>query len=211
VDILIFDRRDLCATNEESATSPVTSIPASSPSPTTITDEVDERIPIKRVKTDSWHLGDRHKTKVSHPMHVQFHRRFRDALFILDPNDLEDIIRVQAKKLSIDPEDFDIVRFVDANPAYVLARCRRTIPPPHILVPRIEAVYAEFEDCLDQDGEPLFTEKVKENAAQILEHCRHGCVSDVPGIELYEEISVDKDGLMRYRCKRGMCFCPLYV
>jgi hypothetical protein len=165
---------------------------------------VGQPIPVSRVKPDLWHLLDRYGIAKAHPARLEFSRRIRDAVAVLHLEDVERVIKVQMKKKGIlKREDFDFPGFYDNNSKYVLARCRRTIAPPHITVPRIEEVYREFSGCLDEKGIPLFTKEVWEEAEKVLEHFRHGCPCDIPGVDLYEVIGTDRDGLSLYRCRRG--------
>lgn len=58
-------------------------------------------------------------------------------------------------------------------------------------------------------GVPLFDEKCHKDLENLLEHIDKGCCSDPDGegYPFYQEIGVDKDGLVIYRCSRGTNCC----
>jgi len=91
-----------------------------------------------------------------------------------------------------------------SNPKWILARVRRHVPPPEILLPRIAEVIETYGPLKDATtGQPLFNSRAWEVARNLLENVHLGYYSDPIGVELYYNIGRDKNGLALYRCCRG--------
>jgi hypothetical protein len=78
----------------------------------------------------------------------------------------------------------------------VQKRIRRYIPKPSVLFERLSSVFEFFKDKKDSKGVLLLSKQNREDFLNILEHCRLGCLSDPEGVELYQKIGVDRNGLI---------------
>ncbi len=90
------------------------------------------------------------------------------------------------------------------NDKWIWRRCRRKIPSPEILLPELEKLFDTFREVQDAvTGVPLFNAAVEKAITNALQHVKSGCLSDIPGVQLYFPIGRDKNWLMKYRCIRG--------
>ena len=152
------------------------------------------------VKLDAWHAMDRIKVPRNHPLALSFWRAFRDAIFARSKTDWDRVAEVLTAK------GINIEEMWQHNPRYILQRVRRVIPEPDILVPALREVLTKYKDVnpdpktgrklLDADAVKAFENLINTHAAR-------GCLSDPPGVELYQEMRRDRDGLKVYRCLRG--------
>ncbi|KAJ3093379.1 hypothetical protein HDU97_009843, partial [Phlyctochytrium planicorne] len=86
----------------------------------------------------------------------------------------------------------------------ILKHCRRAVPDADTLLLRFNRVIEHFQDIVDPTtDEPFFRSKALKAVANLTSHIKNGCLSDVPGISLYQYAGKTKDGLPRYRCCRG--------
>ncbi|KAI3636130.1 hypothetical protein MIR68_005482 [Amoeboaphelidium protococcarum] len=153
-----------------------------------------------RVKLDAWHAMKRICIPRHHAFQYEFCSQLRDAIFVVNQEDANDVARVLNQK----GLNYDDVLY--SKPDYILQRVRRLIPPAPVLVERLRHVLMEFsqEKYTDPDsGKPLLDSVAKEEFAKLLIHAGRGCLSDPQGISLYYEKGKDKDGLTLYRCIRG--------
>ncbi|KAI3649998.1 hypothetical protein MP228_005630 [Amoeboaphelidium protococcarum] len=155
-----------------------------------------------RVLLDPYHAMARIPVKKGHAFMPQFCRKFRDALFIIHPQDRAAL--EQYVKESDEYESFDDL--MAAKPNWVLERCRREIPSPVELRKRLEALIAEYQKdcyCDPSDGARLLDQDCLDAFKKLLVHIDKGCLSDPVGIGLYYETGQDSKGLTTYRCIRG--------
>ncbi|KAI3653135.1 hypothetical protein MP228_002560 [Amoeboaphelidium protococcarum] len=153
-----------------------------------------------RVKLDAWHAMKRICTPRHHAFQYEFCSQLRDAIFVVNQEDANDVARV----LNLKGLNYDDV--MQSKPDYILQRVRRLIPPAPVLVERLRHVLLEFsqDKYTDPDsGKPLLDSVAKEEFAKLLIHAGRGCLSDPQSISLYYEKGKDKDGLTLYRCIRG--------
>ncbi|GAA6034100.1 hypothetical protein JCM8097_000695 [Rhodosporidiobolus ruineniae] len=162
-------------------------------------------LPFTRVLLDAWHAMDRIKVPKRHGCHAEYYRALSAAIFVPDPKD-KALLSARFARLG-SSFDYEVRR----RPEYVWARCRRTIPPPHELVPAMASVFLTYGPLIDaKTGAPLFNPAAWRSAARLLEDAAAGFLSDVPGVELYSlvrecrgEDGKLRDGVQIYRCSRG--------
>ena len=136
------------------------------------------------------------------PLLQAFLARFRDALLIVDRASIQKLKNELLEKgYSID----EVEKHYKTNYSAFLKRCRRVVPPPEVLLRRLnhlEAVYGGLKDA--NTGEQLFSPVTWAKWKLFKEHCRLGCLSDHPDIPLYLEI-IKEDGRVRRKlaCCRG--------
>jgi hypothetical protein len=136
-----------------------------------------------------------------HGAKADFYRAFRDALLVMDGGKLKEVEDVLRGKDLTEKQIEDMKKY---NFDFFSWRVPRVAPPPHIMGPAVEAVFNQFGHIKDaKTGDPLFNAAAREKATSILAHIAEGCVSDVPGVQLYFEMGKDRDGLTLYRCGRG--------
>jgi hypothetical protein len=108
----------------------------------------------------------------------------------------------------INPDDLNILSktYGDLNlltSDYIQKRVRRLIPGPSLLYENLKSVYEKYKDIKDNVTKaPFFDEGARAAFESLLVHAKSGCVSDLPGINLYYE-SGKVDGVQTYRCTRG--------
>jgi hypothetical protein len=161
-------------------------------------DEIEEESvdePIQYCKGDPFHVLDRMYVK-KHVFRKHFFEMFREAMFMMDKKDLENVLKVHPG------EEFK-KRVLNKWLPYVQKRIRRYIPKPSVLFERLSSVYEFFKDKKDSKGVYLLSKENRDDFLNILEHCRLGCLSDPEDIELYQKIGMDKNNLNLYRCIRG--------
>jgi len=151
-----------------------------------------------RVLGDIWHLFHQFPISLHHGLRRPFARALSAAIFFTDPGDKSAVESfLQKSNTSYEAK-------LVAKPKWVLARVRRYVPPPEILLSRVAAVIKTFGPLKDSTtGQPLFNDKAWEVTKNILEHIRGGYYSDPPGVSLYYEVGKDKNNLTLYRCCRG--------
>jgi hypothetical protein len=151
-----------------------------------------------RVLKDIFHLMDLIKITSRHGLKREFSSRLRDALFVMDAMDVERVKRV------LDRQGISFAKKLQTNPAWILRRVRRVVPPPQVLYPVIKNLFDQYggETCA-RTGLPLFDRKALAKAVNVLKAIQDGHVSDPPGVSFYFEIGVDRDNLPVYRCSRG--------
>ncbi|KAG2215880.1 hypothetical protein INT45_006787 [Circinella minor] len=104
-----------------------------------------------RILKDIFHLMDIIKVSKKHLLAKEFKRHFRDAIFVANSEDRDRI----EKHLRTIGCSWDYM--LTKNPAWVLHRCRRTVPQPEDLYPVVQNLFAEYSplECDTTQG-PLF-------------------------------------------------------
>lgn len=148
-----------------------------------------------------------------------FASRFRDAMFTINLDDLEDVKRqLKAKGEECTPaasnsgfllttryyssriiitgmSDEDVQKKLRDDYSYFLARVRRRVPPPKQLYQRLSLLFDVYSDILDhRTGEPLFSSKATKEWHNLLKHVLRGCLSDDPSVPLYYSRSQSAEG-----------------
>lgn len=160
----------------------------------------DKRAYYTRVLKDIFHLMEMLPISLKHGMSKEFKRRFRDALFIIDKNDIK---QVEEKYLSKN-NDITWDDLMLNKPKWVLRRVRRYVPAPDKLYPVVNELFETMGPSVcSRTGNKLFDEQTRKVARNVLEYIRKGYVSDPIGIPLYYKMGVDSYGLTIYRCARG--------
>ncbi|KAF7762010.1 hypothetical protein Agabi119p4_10002 [Agaricus bisporus var. burnettii] len=155
-----------------------------------------------RVLKDPWHFFHMLYLPATHGLRKQFTQELRDGLFI--PHD-EDRRRINSWGAVQKPsKTYEELR--NSSPSWIRARCRHTIPPPHILHLLVSKLFQTYGPLLDPiTKQPLFSASTWKVAKNLLELIRKGFISDPSNIPLYTRIGTDKKngGLPIYRCCRG--------
>jgi hypothetical protein len=150
-------------------------------------EESDEENTIQQtVLQDVFHLMRRMHIK-AHPMRSAFFKCLREAMFLLDKNDYENV-----KSILKDSFHYNL----DLWSSFCQSRIRRYIPAPKVLYARVKKVFDHFNDLIREM-------KMTQNAKKILMHIEKGCISDPKGIQLYKIERKDSNGLPIYSCSRG--------
>jgi hypothetical protein len=138
------------------------------------------------VLQDVFHLMRRMQIK-AHPLRSAFFKCFREAIFLLDKNDFENVKAVLDTSFSYN---------IDLWSSYCQSRIRRYIPEPKVLYSRVKKVLDHFKTFIKEMG-------MEKNAKKILMHIEKGCLSDPKGLKLYKFERKDSEGLAIYTCSRG--------
>ncbi|CEP08772.1 hypothetical protein, partial, partial [Parasitella parasitica] len=162
------------------------------------TNELSNTVPSRIIK-DAFHIMQMIRVSLKHGMSKDFARRFRDALFVVDPQDKKN---VESYLASIGTNWND---YMVKNPDFILERVKRFIPPPDELYKSVKLLFDNYGNAIcASSGKPLFNDDAWKDANAVLEEIRCGHVSDVKnGPPLYTELGYDTNNLMRYRCSRG--------
>ena len=83
----------------------------------------------------------------------------------------------------------------------------RLYPPPHILVPHLEALFTSWRyiKCsLDPSRGLLFSESAWKAAQGVIHVAKLGIISDPPGYPLYYKMGTDWDGCLIIAAYRGL-------
>jgi len=132
----------------------------------------------------------------SHSAFKMFRLAFGEAIFVFDKNDQAQI------------EEFLETKWDQAlgrNPGEIYRRCWRYIPSPDILAPVLKTLFECWRDvlcALDPPNQKLFSAAAWHQAQNMLKSAEDGMMSDPPGIPLYYDMGVDKDGLH--------CYCTVW-
>jgi hypothetical protein len=133
-----------------------------------------------------------------HGLRDEFRSRFRDTLFVCDPEDkakVEDYLSSRGKSF----EDM-----MNQKPDWVKRRVRRVVPPKEALYPDVKCLFDTFGPLrCAASGRRLFDAEAEQQARNVLAAINQGQVSDPPGVAFYFLVGYDKDGLPLYRCTRG--------
>lgn len=162
--------------------------------------EWEDRI-YSRVIKDAFHVFHMFYISASHGLRLAFARALRDAIFLLDP---DDVARITHWAQSLEkPLTFE--ELWTYHTRWVLRHCKRIIPPPPQLYPAVATVFKKFGALKDATtGAPLFNHEAWRVAKQVLKLIYDGYLSDPPGVTLYLDMGAgSKTGLTVYRCCRG--------
>lgn len=158
-----------------------------------------------RVLLDIWHLMDRIYIPKRHGCRASFMRAFSNILFVFHPED----VKLLTARFVLAGSTFE--HEFSRNRKYVLARCRRSVPPPEQLLPLLINLFETYGPMKDaKSGRPLFNDDAVKASKGVLDMVKAGFVSDPPGIQLYTVIKQCggpkgdlRDGVQVYRCCRG--------
>ncbi len=156
-----------------------------------------------RVLKDAWHVFNMLYISRVHGLRYAFANALRDAIFVPDKQDKENITRYLST-LPAPRNSWDYM--VRTAPRWVWRHCKRLIPPPELLYPHVSRVFQTYGPLKDaKTGQPLFNTAAWHTAKNILALIQNGYVSDPPGIALYYIIGIDQKAgyLPLYRCMRG--------
>ena len=154
------------------------------------------------VKADPMHVMDRILRLLSkkHGAHGLFSRRLSQSMMLSNLKDALAAKAVAAEKWPNTPWAEVLFR----RSRWLNRRVRRFIPPPDVLVDRLQAVYTEFRGIVDATtGSPLFTPQADKAFKAVIKLAQSGAVSDHPGVPLYVLLSHDRDELPLWLCFRG--------
>ena len=156
-----------------------------------------------RVKVDSFHWMQRYgrSMKKRHPLFGIFHGCLRDAVFLLNADDVKARRAMMVAKGLVSKEGAERIpkSFFTKR-----GRARRMILSRLELAVRVQTIFELFVGLTDMDGEPLITEKTHETHRKCMEHIWKGCLSDIPGLKMYrEQRKSDKGGMDSFMTIRG--------
>ncbi len=159
----------------------------------------------ERVKNDILHIFLRHQRVLSteHGAYYSYITALRDALFVLNDEDLEECLVVLREKRGMTEKQIrDMMTY---NFKWFLLRVRRLVPSPPDLVKRYLEVYNTYKDVVcHKSGKKLFgTPAALAQHRATLKHMRRNCLSDIPFFTYYTPLKRDRDGLRRWACHRG--------
>ena len=162
----------------------------------------------ERVKLDPVHwfmrLGD--LISMGHSLRGIFFRHLRDAVFAIPSEEKKEWEAAMREKLEKEggrtPDEISLL-IIKAYEK-MLKCTRRVIPPPDDLLAATNKVYALFGHQVDKKtGEPLFDERCWDAVKKGEKHIQNGCLSDLPGLDLYS-VSRNKKHLNdEVHCARG--------
>ena len=167
------------------------------------------------VKGDAFHLfsGMKKVLKKKHGIFKTFSGLYRDAVFMADPEAME----LERKKLSdelfANPKsdchndrekaDTEATRRFNIPGNKLLDSIPRHIPPPDVLLPRIQKVVEVCANVKDnKTGELFFSKAAWKVYYCAWTHLKKGCYSDKPGFNYYYFITT-KSGNKKLMCVRG--------
>ena len=87
------------------------------------------------------------------------------------------------------------------NTGKIYRRCQRYIPHPDILTSVLKTLFKCWKDvpcALDPSNWKLFSAAAWHQAQNTLKSAEDGLMSDPPGIQLYDDMGMEKAGLHRY-------------
>ena len=169
----------------------------------TLADERKKGFLCTRTKLDPFHWMQRYgrAMKKSHLLFGIFFGCLRDALFVLNEDD------VRARR------DMMVAKGIVADDAAAARipksyfskrnRARRLIVGRLELAVRVQLVFETFTGLCNESGEPLITDRVKDVHRKCMKHVWRGCLSDIPGLQMYRQRNAGKDGLPEYVTIRG--------
>ncbi|CAK5275411.1 unnamed protein product [Mycena citricolor] len=151
---------------------------------------------------DALHFMDRVLRLLSkkNSAYKAFAHDFSEAIFIRDQSD-EAAVRAVLEKNGI---SWDYFKQAKASQLY--RRIRRIIPPPHILLPRLDKLFNAYSNltCSTRQGSgSFFTPEARDQWKNLRETAKLGYLSDPPSIPLYYLMGKDRDGLNIYRTVCG--------
>ena len=164
-----------------------------------------------RIKLDAFHLLQRYQKRLGSsidPVARLCSIMLRDALIVTNPEDEEAL------------EKFLLYRGMPAEQVkklgrtYFNRRSRRVIPPPELLAARLQIVVDLFRGRKMANGKPVFKGRegqqssFEEEHREILRHVMNGCVSDNPGIAMYNQVGKDLTTL-HVMTSRGLTKAPV--
>ncbi|KAF6754755.1 hypothetical protein DFP72DRAFT_1009356 [Ephemerocybe angulata] len=154
-----------------------------------------------RVLKDVFHLFNQFYISVKHGLRLAFIRALRDAIFLLDEDDVRRVKNWAA--LQNPPLTFE--KLLATHPKWVLLHIRRIIPPPEILYFRVRKVFETYGPLKDATTKaPLFNANNWKISRNILDLVYHGYISDPPGVPMYGEHPDSANSILPlYRCFRG--------
>jgi hypothetical protein len=159
----------------------------------------DGHIEYTRIKKDIFHAFHMIPTPINHGLRPAFLRALRDHMLRWDPVARKTVDGVCRRVFKLTFDEM-LIR----NPRFIAARTPRFVPPPSVLVPALEHVFDTYGSALDvKTNAPLFNKEAQKKATAVVELARHGYLSDVDGIVMYEKAGIDKYGLQKWKCLRG--------
>jgi len=167
------------------------------------------------VKGDAFHVIQSYKKtlKKKHGMFATFSGLLRDAIFMVNEDDMERERKKLSDTLFENPNspchenreesDKEASRRLYCPGSKVLEDVQRTIPPPDVLLPRIKRAVDMCANAKDaKTGETFFSKKMWKAHARAWSHFEKGCYSDKPGYSYYY-FTTSKSGKKQLMCVRG--------
>ena len=124
-----------------------------------------------------------------HPLYALFIGMLRDAIFLINQEDLDKVMTVLTSRGWTEEQKEEIrVSYITGN-----GRCRRRIPPGPEVAARVHEVVQLFREIAPQ----FITKKVWKNHLNNLVHLQKGCLSDHPHVALYQEFREGDDEVFK--------------
>ena len=125
------------------------------------------------MKVDPLHWMDRilRELATDHGAYTYFCARLSDTIFLADPEDLASVKAVLMGILKDVNTEKEWRAHMNKNWKYVLRFCRRYIPKPDVLVPRLQRLHELFADIRDaKTNRPLFGKKAEKAWKNLIDH-----------------------------------------
>ncbi|KAJ3090658.1 hypothetical protein HDU96_003359, partial [Phlyctochytrium bullatum] len=134
-----------------------------------------------RVLCDPWHAMKKLTISKKHSLFKEFCRSFSQSMFIVSEEDKKAVVEYLASKMNM---TFD--EKFRTNPAWVLKRLRRWIPPPHVLYVRLQELFTVFGPLkCSKHKEPLFSPTTWKETRALLDRVQAGQLSDPADVPMY--------------------------
>jgi hypothetical protein len=163
-----------------------------------------------RIKLDAFHAMQRISRTLpkQHAAYGTFLGCLREAMFSLDAVEMSAVREfLTSNPTSCAANVYSGVTPVEAaihmSSRKLHSRLKRVIPPPAVLRANLENLRAVFEGIIDsKTKQPLFSSRSKAAFSDLLVHVDKGCLSDLPGAELYYEVACGL-ATKKLKCARG--------
>ena len=153
-----------------------------------------------RIFLDLFHFMDRLLRLLSkkHSLTKKFSRAFSDTMLVPCAED--------RKKMEafLKSKDKTWMQVRHQHPAWLWMRVRRFIPEPSMICELLTELFESWGSAIcSRTKLPLFSADATLQSTLLIADAKRGWVSDPPGVSMYVDIRIDRNGFVIRRCLRG--------
>ena len=140
-------------------------------------------------------------TSECHSGYAAFMEGLSDAVYQVDKDDLSNLEKAWAFATQ------GTGRSGGPTKRAIRRHCKTHIPSPEVVIENIELLMANYANCKDSDGLPLFSAQMETTWDLQRTHISRGCLSDPNGVVLYNQVKFEQ----LFGNKNPKAKVPVYV